>query len=362
MHVRVERPETLAPERLDQLLADGWFRIGQAMMTCRVVLFDGQLRPSVWTRLPLTGPDGTRFHPSRNSRKLLARNLDRYTVSVGEVRLDDEHEALYQRYRRSAKGDRSPTLDDFLYGDSDRDVFDTRELTLRDERGALVAWSWFDLGRDSLQSLLGVYDPDRARDSLGLTTLLLEARWAAGQGLRHHYPGYVLPGDPSMDYKLRLGPQMEFLDPFQHGWRAIDELPTLPLPTHLLEQNLEVARRALAAVGVRSTLRRYPWFEAPAWQPDLSACVDQPMLLECFPERAGGTFLAVTYDLDHQRFGVLRCLRARAVTRGRAEIETPIELWLVAERIGTHVGTEELAREVVRRGLDRLPLKVAGLK
>jgi arginyl-tRNA--protein-N-Asp/Glu arginylyltransferase len=357
MHVRVVRPEVLRPEDLDGYLALGWFRIGQAMMTCRVVLFDGQLRPSVWTRLPLDG-----FVPSKNSRKLLARNLAQYTLHVGSIALDEEHEALYQRYRGHARGDRSPTLDDFLYGDSERDVFDTRELSLRDGSGALVAFSWFDVGRESLQSLLGVYEPDRASDSLGLTTLLAEARWASDHGLRYHYPGYVLPGDRSMDYKLRLGQRMEFLDPFAQAWRTIGELPTMQLPTTLMEDRLEVARRALAAVGVRATLRRYPWFEAPAWQPDLSACVDQPMLLECFPERAGGTFLAVTYDLDHDRYGVMRCLRARAVTRGRTDVETPIELWLVAERIGTHPRTEELAREVVRRGLDRLPLKVAGLK
>jgi arginyl-tRNA--protein-N-Asp/Glu arginylyltransferase len=357
MHVRVVRPEVLRPEDLDGFLALGWFRIGQAMMTCRVVLFDGHLRPSVWTRLPLEG-----FAPSRNGRKLLARNLAHYRVDVGPAIVDEEHEALYQRYRGHARGDRSPTLDDFLYGDSDRDVFDTRELSLRDERGALVAYSWFDVGRDSLQSLIGVYEPDRARESLGLTTLLAEATWAAEHGLRFHYPGYVLPGDPSMDYKLRLGARMEFLDPVEQDWRGIAHLPGLALPTHQLEHRLEVARRALAAVGVPTALRRYPWFEAPAWQPDLSACVDQPLLVECFPERAGGTFLAVTYDLDHDRYSVLRCLRARAVTRGRADVETPIELWLVAERVGAHVSTEELAREVVRRGLDRLPLKVAGLK
>jgi arginyl-tRNA--protein-N-Asp/Glu arginylyltransferase len=357
MHVRVVRPEVLPPEDLDGYLAGGWFRIGQAMMTCRVVLFDGQLRPSVWTRLPLHD-----LALSRNSRKLLARNLARYRVEVGSITVDDEREALYQRYRSNARGDRSPTLDDFLYGDSDRDVFDTRELTLRDPGGRLVAFSWFDLGRDSLQSLLGVYEPSLARDSLGLTTLLVEARWAADQGLLYHYPGYVLPGDPSMDYKLRLGDQMEFLDPFGKDWRTIRALPSARLPTARMEEQLEVAKRSLSAIGVRSILRRYPWFEAPAWQPDLSACVDQPMLLECFPERAGGTFLAVTCDLDHDRFGLVRCLRARAVTRGRTDVETPIELWLVAERIGTYQSTEELAREVTRRGHDRLPLKVAGLK
>ena len=55
MHVRVVRPDQLSPDDLDDYLARGWFRIGQAMMTCRVVQFDGELRPAIWTRLPLRG-------------------------------------------------------------------------------------------------------------------------------------------------------------------------------------------------------------------------------------------------------------------------------------------------------------------
>ncbi|MCA9489112.1 MAG: GNAT family N-acetyltransferase [Myxococcales bacterium] len=351
MHVRVVRPDLVRPEELDSYLARGWFRIGQAMMTCRVVLFDGELRPSIWTRVPVDGG----YRPGKNARKLLSRAERRFRIEIGPMTLDDEREALYQRYRANARGERSPTLVDFLYGDADRNVFDTREISLW-EGDRLVAFSWFDQGAIAVQSLIGVYDPEHGGASLGLTTMLLEARHAADQGLSFHYPGYVLPGDPAMDYKLRLG-GVEVFDPWQRRWRPLEQLADVPLPTERLELGLDRARAALSMLGVPSEIRKYPWFEAPAWQPDLTACVGEPLVLECFPERAGATFLAVTHDLDRGLWVLQRCLRARAVTRGRADVDTPIELWLVAERLSAHTSLDELAQEVRRRGSDRMGLR-----
>ena len=353
MHVRVVRPDRLTPEDLDSYLDRGWFRIGQAMMTCRVVQFDGVLRPAIWTRLPL---DGHRFR--RSARRVLTRNAERFRVEVGDVRIDNAREDLYQRYRRIARGERSSTLDDFLYGESDRDVFDTREIRVWDG-DHLAAFSWFDVGGQAVQSLIGVYDPELSKHSLGFYTMLLEVQHSVELGLRFHYPGYVLPGDPAMDYKLRLG-EVEFLDPWSRLWRPMAFLETIPLPTERLDDGLSAARDALLSVGVAAELRRYPWFEAPAWQPDLAACLDQPMVVECFPNKRSSSLLLVTHEVDRGSFSLIRCLRARAVTRGRSEADVPIELWLVAERIATRATAEAIADEVARIVDGGLPLLRSG--
>jgi arginine-tRNA-protein transferase len=353
MHVRVVRPDRLAPEELDEYLRQGWFRIGQAMMTCRVVQFDGELRPAIWTRLPI------RHHQFKKSaRRVFQKNEGRFRVEIGRVRLDDEHEQLYQRYRRVARGERSSSLYDFLYGESDRDVFDTREVRVW-ESDRLVAFSWFDRGKESLQSLIGVYDPGHSRASLGFYTMLLEVQHAMEAGLEYHYPGYVLPGDPAMDYKLRLG-DVEFLDPWTRVWRPIAELPPVPMPTDKLEQALRQAREQLQHLGIPSEVRRYQWFEAPAWQPDLAACLDQPMVLECFPGKRGSSLLLVVHDVDRRTYTMVRCLRARAVTRGRSDSDVPIELWLVAERMATRASAESIAAEVARLVDGALPVRTGG--
>jgi arginine-tRNA-protein transferase len=194
-----------------------------------------------------------------------------------------------------------------------------------------------------------VYDPAYAKDSLGFTTMLAEVDHARKTGKRYFYPGYVLPGDSSMDYKRRIGP-LEFFDPDLRTWRDIDQMDTEPLATARLETALEQARVALEARGVPARVVRYPWFEAPAWQPDLGACLDQPMVVECWPVTNSGVLLLVAYDLDRNTWALLRCLRARAVTRGRSDVDVPIELWLVAERLGSRTTPEAIAGEAARVG------------
>lgn len=353
MHVRVVRPERLSPDDLDRYLSQGWFRIGQALMTCRVVQFDGELRPAIWTRLPLKEH---RF--SKNARRVISRNEEQFRIEVGPAVLDEEREDLYQRYRQIARGERSSSLVDFLYGESDRDVFETSEIRVRDG-DRLVAFSWFDLGRTSLQSLLGVYDPSHAKNSLGFYTMLAEVRHAQELGLEYHYPGYVLPGDPAMDYKLRLG-AVEFLHPWQRDWRPLPELQGVPLATESLTGALQNVRDALAARGIPSEIRRYPWFEAPAWQPDLAACLDQPLVLECFPSRRSSSLMLVAYEVDRGAFVLMRCLRARAVTRGRSESDVPIELWLVAERLATRADATAMAAEIGRLVEGAVPARNGG--
>lgn len=342
MHIRVTRPDQLSPEELDLYLAEGWFRIGQSLMTCRLIHSSRGLRSTIWTRLPLAGH---RF--SSSARRLLSQNRRRYRVEHRPLLIDAAREALYQRYLTIAEGERSASLSDFLSHHADRGLFDTHEISLWDV-DELVALSWFDRGRDSVQSLLGIYEPAFHRDSLGFTTMLLEVDHAAREGLAFHYPGYVLPGDPSMDYKLRLG-AMEFLDPWTQAWRPLPELAGTRLPHLALEQALEAVSAALEAAGYPNTLRSYPMFEAPAWQEELPAAIDQPLVVECLPGFRSGTLLLVTHDIVTGSYTVLRAKRARTFPKGRPDLLSPFELWLWPEVLFTASTAEAVAAELQRR-------------
>lgn len=342
MTTRVVRLERLTPEELDDYLARGWFRIGQTLMTCRVVLFDSVLRTALWTRLPLAGH---RFRKS--SRKLLSRNRRRFRIEFHDhVQLDEAHESLYQRYRAVARGERSPSLEDFLYGDSDPlELFDTREVSLMDG-DRLVAFSWFDLGRDSSQSLMGVYDPEFSTHSLGFTTMLLEIEYSMARGMHWFYPGYVLPGEPAMDYKLRVG-DVQFHDAELQQWRPWAEVDDYELSEVRLRRALRAAASALSLAGVRVVLRMYPMFEAPAWHEQLSSCLDAPLVLVCEPRPLARRQLLVTYDLEAQAYEIVRCARASAVAVTHdGDVGRPIELWLVEERISIRSDPAEVAAEV----------------
>jgi arginyl-tRNA--protein-N-Asp/Glu arginylyltransferase len=327
-HTRVEHPERVSPEELDAYLARGWYRIGQAMVTCRFVWsHERALRSAVWTRTPVAA-----HRPTRNQRRLMRRNLEKYVVSEGPLRPDGEHEAVYRRYLKAARGERPPRLYDTLFGGHVRDRFATRELAIRDSLGRLVAFSAFDLGRTSLQSLMGVYDPACADDSLGFWSLLLEVEHARRLGLAYHYSGYVLPGDPSMDYKLRIAP-IEFLDPDRGVWLPWEAFGGVHLPVDRLDQRLDAVARALEPVGVPSRIESYHPYEAPIWNPSLERAFAHPRALRLLP--GGGTLFVelVAWDLDLQRYSHVRCFRAPA--RAEAQGDEPartIELWVESAR------------------------------
>ncbi len=326
---------------LDRFLASGWYRIGPTLMTCRCLVFSGVLRSSLWTRLPLEG-----FKYRKGLRKLIARNGRRYRITSGPYTIDAQREALYQRYTASVDGERSPTLRDFLFGDTATHAFDTRELAIWDG-DKLVAFAWFDEGLESLQSLIGVYEPSLKRHSLGFYSMLLEVEYGIRTGKKYHYSGYVLPGDPSMDYKLRVG-ELEFLDQDQRTWRPWSDVDAYALPTTRLDEALQTVADALAEYGIESVVRAYPWFDAGVYNPALARCVDQPLILESRPLMAQP--LVVTWDLESEEYRLCRCVRAVAVIPGDEEDDARgrrPDLLVVTEHLGGADSADEIAKGLV---------------
>lgn len=328
MYTRTALPDAVQPDELDRYLREGWFRIGQHMVHCTFVWSgDLQLRSAIWTRTRLDG-----FTWRRSHRRLMRRNLARFQVHERPLAIDGEHEDLYARYVEVARGDRSPTLRDALMAGQPRDRFATRLLDLRDGDGALVGFSVFDLGDASLQSLMGVYDPDHARDGLGFWTLLLEVEHARATGRHFHYAGYVLPGDPSMDYKLRVG-HMEFLHPDRGEWRPWSEFEALALPSSVMEQRLQALVDALAAHGVPSAIRSYRMYEAPSWNPAIGAAVAHPRVVVLEPDAPGPALHIAAWDLRQQRYEVLPCRSVPAWAEARHQASpVQVELWIESGR------------------------------
>ena len=325
---------------LDRFLASGWYRIGPTLMTCRCLVFSGVLRSSVWTRLPLEG-----FRFRKSLRKLMTRNGRRFSATYGPYVIDPQREALYQRYRSTVHGERSPSLKDFLFGDTTSHAFDTQEIAIW-EGETLVAFSWFDVGNTSLQSLIGVYEPSLKQHSLGFYSMLLEIEHGLKTGRRFHYSGYVLPGDPSMDYKLRVG-DLEFLDQDQRCWRPWSEVDDYRLPTNRLEEALRLVEEQLTALGIGSDVSPYPWFDAGVYNPALSRCIDQPLLLETRPYMAQP--LVVTWDLDEECYHLYRCVRAVAIIPGdEQDLESGHrpDLLVVTERLAVTANPDEVSEEL----------------
>lgn len=141
---------------------------------------------------------------TKRQRKLLRRNHRKYRVETGPVVVTERKEALYQHQKARFKGFVHNTLDEYLSSGVADQVFDTREMRVFCG-SELVAVSYFDVAGTSMASLLGLFDPAFAGDSLGTFTLLKEMEWGQKEGKKWHYPGYVLDRPSPFDYKLRLG-------------------------------------------------------------------------------------------------------------------------------------------------------------
>ncbi len=311
MYTHVLRPVTLTGPELDDLLAQGWYRMGPALFTCRyTALDDGVLRTAIWSRTVLED-----FTFRRSHRKALGRIDRRFRIENGPAVIDEAHRELHARYLTVAPGERSEDLSDVLFGHQETAPFDTREIALW-EGDRLAAFSWFDVGERSVMSLMGCYDPDLASESLGFGTLLLELRLAREQGRRYHYSGYILPGAPVMDYKLRLA--TELYEPVEDRWLPVSALQDWDLFTDRIDRALGAAHTALMSHGLTAEIGRYRYSEVQAWNPNLPPMLTHPVVLACGPWN-GGLVMVAWDDLDGH-YEVLRCRPARFQTSTGADL------------------------------------------
>lgn len=339
MHTHVDRPDLVTAAELDRYLERGWYRVGQVLMTCRFVLNDTGLRSAVWTRVPLHG-----YAFKRSHRKLLAAIDRSFRLVEGPAVPDATREEVYRRYLTIAKGERSENLGEFL-GHGWEGRYATRELAMW-QGDRLIGFSWYDLGAASLQSLIAVYDPDFRRMSLGFTTLLLEIREALRLGLQYHYSGYVLPGDPTMDYKLRTRP-IEYLDPRTGAWRPWEEIDLGALPAEQVKERLAEAELALAEAGIPVQAVEYAPYGLRSER--LPQLFGEPLALDLDLARDPRGMRAITWDLDRGAYRVQKCARAWAQRVGADGHELdPVHVWVITHDLAVAESAADLVRRLRR--------------
>ena len=334
---RLVKPDSITPLELDGWLRDGWFRVGQSMMTCRLMVNPTGLRSTVWTRLPLAA-----FRFSKSQRKLLSGIRRDFRVTVGEATIDTQTETLYARYLTAVSGRRSPTLRSYCLGDEPSNRFPTQQISIWDGQ-TLAAMSLFDVGQTSVQSLAGFYDPAYTRRSLGFATLLLEIEHARTLGLDYHYSGYVLPGDPSMDYKLRTQP-MEFLDHSTGQWRPWDEFDAEARPDLQIRTALREVLGTLRDRRMPSWIEENEPFSLNAQDANL---LSSPLTVVATREPQQPKAWLVTWDLNHNAFRVQLGIRAlaRIETAGSDDVEN-LRVWLIQDDLGLHATVEDATARI----------------
>ena len=205
---------------LNDLLTHGGFRRSQSIAYRPAC---DQCRACVSVRVI-----ANEFRPSRNFRKVLARNAD----IIGEQRSPvptSEQYSIFRAYldaRHRHGGMADMTVLDYAMMVEDSHV-ETRIIEYR-KRGVdringrgeeLLAVALTDVLSDGLSMVYSFFEPSQVSRSLGTFMILDHIARARRQGLPYVYLGYWIDGSKKMDYKARFLPQQRLAP---SGWLRIE--------------------------------------------------------------------------------------------------------------------------------------------
>ncbi len=301
MFANKHHPEILYPDELDAYLAKGWYRMGQTIFTTHFLFFDNDVYSAIWVRLPLAD-----YQFRKSLRKLVQRNLNNFDVKIRQGFISREKEDLFQKYRNAFNGRLAPNLKDYLLDGEDYNIYNTFEVAIYDG-GQLIAFSFFDIGSESAASILGVYDPDYSKQSLGFFTMLMEISHCLEKGMDFYYPGYVVPGYYRFDYKLRIG-EVDYYDARTNAWSPFTQLTTEKIPVNYAKLRLQALKELLEEAGISSRLLIYPFFEANLFNFWQAQYFDFPFLLKIDLNTNSYYRLIVSYDIKNDGYHLLKCI------------------------------------------------------
>lgn len=191
-------PTEINEQMLDAYLRKGWYRIQQMLITTDLITKEEEFIAVFWLRYRLQN-----YQHQKKSRKLL-KAVKQFTVSIEPLQLSDELEDLFSKYRQEIDFDMSPTVKEYLQGNSDSSVFHTQLISIRD-KDKLIAAGCYDEASESLMGILNIYDPAYKKYSLGKVLMLLKLEEAMRLQKTYFYPGYIGLLTPKFDYKVFPG-------------------------------------------------------------------------------------------------------------------------------------------------------------
>jgi arginine-tRNA-protein transferase len=290
----------LPARELDRYLSSGWRPAGQGIYTADFLRADDEeIYGCIQVRLPLEG-----FIFKKRHRKLLNRNNRLFTVTYDKaVEPDEELLELNRRYMAVHPDKTREDLDLHVKGEYLVKVLDTRIIRVYEE-GKLVAFSYFDLGKETAYTKAGIYDPEYAPFSLGIYTMLLEIAWLKERGTKFYHPGYVSPGYAVFDYKLQFG-EMEFRQVHTGRWLPYDRNQPEDLYSDI-ELALQLVVDAVKS-KVTARLVDYPSFTARYhYQSPGLNLLDCPVLIQLSVDATSWVGYVVAYDVEERKYQLLR--------------------------------------------------------
>lgn len=244
----------ISAKRLDKLLSKGYFRTGNYLMRTRVLYFNDEILNTLHIRILLET-----HLLSKSLKKLLHKNNKRFSYSIQPYNITIEKEYLYKQHRARFKGNASASLSGFMYDNYNKNIFNTYEINVYDG-DVLVAYSFFDVGINSIASIIGIFDQAYEKYSLGIYTMLLEMEYAKSMQFKYYYPGYVAYEPSQFNYKLRLSDLFEYYDWYTQTWHPFENSLKTTKVSDFFMSKMQIAKGWLDRFGLKYKELFYPYF------------------------------------------------------------------------------------------------------
>lgn len=211
--------DSVPAEVMDQVWANGWRHFGRYFFRYSTQQAqDGSQQTITPLRIDLASSTFT-----KSQRRVINKNAD-LRSDIVPAAMDEELRALFQRHKQRFTHNIPDTLETFLGPDPAHGPCECRMLRVFDGP-RLIATSFLDVGQQAASSVYALFEPEEAKRSLGIYTLLLEIQHCRASGLRHLYSGYATREPSVYDYKKQFR-GTEYLEWGTAAWSPLIEKET----------------------------------------------------------------------------------------------------------------------------------------
>jgi arginine-tRNA-protein transferase len=187
----------VSPEQTDLLLSHGWRHFGEHFHRYNLGFYNYEIRTVYALRVNLA-----KFSFSKKHRRILRKNQDLQTV-IRPIEITPDKEGLFERHKIRFKEGVPNSIYNFLSYEPATIPCEGLECAVYDKE-KLMAVSFFDVGKEAISSVYGMFDPEETSRSLGILTMLLEIKFACENRKNFYYHGYIYEGKSFYDYKKQF--------------------------------------------------------------------------------------------------------------------------------------------------------------
>ena len=195
--ILIDPDENIKPKLFSLLSKSGFRRSGDMLYSPKCPA----CKACISVRVP-----SDRYQPSRSQKRVWRKNLD-LTVTVEDVRFDQQHFDLYLKYQQHRHPESTMCDDDpEKYISFIESNFSQSKFVCFYDNSQLIGISVIDQFNGGISAVYTFFDPEQSHRSLGTYAIIYLLKHARLRKIPHVYLGYWVDQSEKMDYKRKFKP------------------------------------------------------------------------------------------------------------------------------------------------------------